>query len=217
MASQTRSAGLGQNINNLWGVVNWQNPTNIYTSNNEYSHVNVDGPYDEEEGEISHYLRATSFGFTIPTGATIDGIKVEYERKSYEGFVEDDHIYIVKAGTEQGTNKAGVAYWSTTESYVSYGGTTDKWGLTWAASQINASNFGVSVNIRNSEEESSDTAYVDHIRITVYYTIVGINMKIKASGAWKGADALKIVVGGAWKPGVKAWQVVGGVWKVIFG
>lgn len=44
---------------------------------------------------ISHYLKATNFGFTIPAGATINGILVEVERKNIGGTtVYVDHIRI---------------------------------------------------------------------------------------------------------------------------
>lgn len=217
MASQTRSAGLGQAISNLWGTVHWISPTNIYTSNNIYSSVDLDGVWDEEDGGVSHYLRATTFGFNIPAGATIDGIYVEYEKKCSNGFVEDDHVYIVSGGSEQGTNKARIEYWSTTESYVPYGGATDKWGLSWVYGDINSSSFGVSINCRNSEFEGDDTAYVDHVRITVYYTPTGTNLKIKVGTVWKDVSEIKIKVGTVWKPVTAGRIKIGDVWKTIFG
>ena len=209
MASQTKSAGLGQSI--IYGTRLWANPTNIYTSNNLYANSFL------ESDELSHWLRATNFGFTIPDGATIDGIKVEYEKKASAFGIEDSAVKIVKAGSEAGDNKARAEYWSTTEGYVPYGGATDKWGLTWTPAQINAEDFGVSMAVYYGEDESA-RAYVDHIRVTVYYTeAVGTNMKIKASAAWRDADEIKIKASGAWKSGAKAWQKVGGAWKVIFG
>ena len=46
---------------------------------------------------ISHYLKATNFGFSIPEGATIDGIKVEIEKlyliqAQGRAFAKVDHI-----------------------------------------------------------------------------------------------------------------------------
>lgn len=61
-------------------------------------------------GDQSHYLKATNFGFSIPAGATINGILVEIERRKYgstlyfSGFI--DHIRITVYYTEgaAGTN-----------------------------------------------------------------------------------------------------------------
>jgi hypothetical protein len=35
--------------------------------------------------ETSHYLKATNFGYSIPTGATVDGISIEIEKKAVSG------------------------------------------------------------------------------------------------------------------------------------
>jgi len=218
MASQTRSAGLGQSVNRPVGVTNWQNPTNIYSSNDARASVSLDGPYDEEDGEASHYLWATTFGFTIPTDAVIDGIIVEYERYSSNGYIEDDAIYIIKAGSATGNNKAGLhGMWRTSEGYDAYGGVADKWGTTWAYGQINSVNFGVCIGVQCTEWDEYDTARVDHVRITVYYTEVGTNIQIKVGGAWKDVTEMQIKVGGAWKAVTQAKIAISDAWKTIFG
>lgn len=53
----------------------------------------------------SHYLKATNFGFSIPTGATIDGIVVNIEKSrvgdGIDGYdVQVDHITITVSYTE---------------------------------------------------------------------------------------------------------------------
>jgi len=173
--------------------------------------------YGEEDGESSHYLRATHFDFTgIPAGATIDGIVAEFEKKSDSGFIDDDHVYIVKAGTEQGTNKA-LGTWSTTESYVSYGGATDKWGLTWTQDLINSTDFGVSINCYNGEYDEGDIAYVDHVRITVYYTGVGpSDFYINIGDTWQDAEQIYINIGDVWQDVESVAVNVGDSWRTIF-
>lgn len=211
MASQIKSAGLGQSIAMGGGTSPWSNPTNIYTSNNVYASNGLDGD------EVSYWLRATDFGFTIPDGATIDGILVEIERRCNEEYGADYAMKIVKAGTEQGNDHASVTEWPASDTYKSYGSSSDKWGLSWTSDYINSHLFGASISaIYEEDPEFRATFYVDHIRITVYYTLAGINMKIKAGGAWKDGDALKIAVSGAWRVGAKAWQKVGDEWRVIF-
>jgi len=49
---------------------------------------------------ISHYLKATNFGFAIPSGATIDGIIVAVERYAEASTVYVDHIRITVYYTE---------------------------------------------------------------------------------------------------------------------
>jgi hypothetical protein len=144
------------------GTVAWTNPQNATNSDNVYASVAL-------KNQTSHYLKATGFGFNIPSGSTINGIVVEVERYATNANITDNSVVIVKNGNLGTTNRAGGA-WSTTEGYVTYGSSTDLWGTTWTAEDINASNFGVAISAKDTTANKTYTAYVDHIRITVYYT-----------------------------------------------
>jgi hypothetical protein len=52
----------------------------------------------------------------------------------------------------------------------SYGSSSALWGLSWTTSDINASNFGLAFAAQNDSASQFADAYVDNIRITVYYT-----------------------------------------------
>ncbi len=146
------------------GFYAWTNPGNAVSSNDSYAVVNP-GP----ALVITHYLKATNFGFSIPTGATINGILVEIERKTANyTYIKDNNVQIVKAdGTIGTTNKADtVNNWPISDTYKSYGSSSDLWGETWNDTKINDIDFGVVL----SAYVYYDIAYVDHIRITVYYT-----------------------------------------------
>lgn len=152
------------------GAVNWTNPDNAQTSNNLYATSTL------EPGQFTDGLRCTNFGFTIPAGATIDGIKVEVERKQVQNDaswnIVDFSVLIVKGGSTTGSDKSLGDVWVTSDAYKTFGGTTDKWGTTWTATDINASNFGVQLRAGTDADFGFDTntASVDHVRITVYYT-----------------------------------------------
>jgi len=214
MASQTRSAGLGQSIVMLGGTDHWSNPTNIYTSNNVYASKGLDGD------EVTHWLRATDFGFTIPDDVTIDGIIVEIERRCNEEYGADYAMKIVKAGSEQGIDHVSATEWPQTDTYESYGSSSDKWGLTWTVGQINSHLFGASISaIYEDDPEFYATFYVDHIRITVYYTepSVGKNQKINIGDSWKIVEEIKINIGDVWKTVTNMQINIGDIWKNIFG
>jgi hypothetical protein len=118
----------------------------------------------------THYLKATNFGFSIPSGATINGILVEIERKKTgSALIKDSSVKIVKSdGTIGSTNQADtVNDWPTSDTYKSYGSSSDLWGETWAYSDINDIDFGV---VLSDTQGKYMVASVDHIRITVYYT-----------------------------------------------
>jgi hypothetical protein len=147
------------------GTVVWTSPSNVTSSDNADADFNPTGfPVD------SHYLKATNFGFAIPSGATIDGIVVEVEKgRSSAGAFIDNAVRIVKGGTIGTTDKSSVTAWPSIDTYVSHGGSTDLWGETWAVSDINGSTFGFAISAEQNDEPDRN-GYIDHIRITVYYT-----------------------------------------------
>ena len=152
---------------NSVGTVVWSGPDNAKTSNN------VDTGNILEIGETSHYLKATNFGLSIPTGATINGILAEVEQAyKISGPATENSIKIVKGGVISGDDKSTGAETTSTDTYVDYGGATELWGETWTAEDINLSTFGVVYSVKNLEGDAI-VPQVDHIRITVYYTTAG--------------------------------------------
>jgi hypothetical protein len=170
VASQgANSPGTVANDATVSGVA-WVNPGNAATRDDVYATHTASASVSTSE-----YLKATNFGFSIPSGATIDGILVEIERKAATNsafiFIRDRYVHIVKAdGTFGATNRGDtVTKWSITEAYFSYGSSSDVWGETWDAGKINDVDFGVALAIQGVAG-TANVASVDHIRITVYYT-----------------------------------------------
>jgi len=122
--------------------------------------------------DTSHYLKATNFGFTIPSGATINGIVVEIEKLLNQGdlTVLDNAVRIVKGGTIGSTDRSNGSAWPQVEAYVTHGGTTDLWGETLTDTDINSASFGVAISAKEGATTSYGQPFIDHIRITVYYT-----------------------------------------------
>ena len=147
------------------GTLVWTNPNNAMASDD------ADAIVSSGFGGTSHYLKATNFGFSIPTGATIDGILVEIEQDDQNTNVIENSIKIVKGGTISGDEKSTGAAIPNADAYVSYGSSSDLWGLSWTAEDINLSTFGVVFSI--VLQNAFGGTRVDHIRITVYYTTAG--------------------------------------------
>jgi len=147
------------------GTVAWSNPDNAKVSDGN------DATSNGIANSISHYLKANNFGFAIPTGATINGILVEVEKAGGDGidFIQDNAVRIVKGGSIGVTDKSSLDNWSDTDTYKSYGSSADLWGETWAYTDINSSTFGFAISAKEVSDEAT-SSYVDHIRITVYYT-----------------------------------------------
>lgn len=152
------------------GTVAWSNPSNGASSNNSYATAAFG------TNGTSHYLKATNFGFAIPSTATIDGILVGIERSRTGiggGSIKDSAVRIVKGGAIGSTNKGATGTaWPSADAYASYGGAADLWGESWTYSDINASNFGVAISAAMTIDETGN-ARVDHVRVTVYYTDSG--------------------------------------------
>jgi hypothetical protein len=166
MATVTQSASVATNDTSI-GTTAWIDPTNVYASDEQWANVSLGG------SQISQYLKCTGFNFTIPTGSVINGIIVEYEASINTVNTRDNSIRIVKGGTIGSTNRADtVTLWTNTDTYYSRGGSSDLWGETWTAEDINSSNFGVAISaIRPSGSFPQLAGRIDHVRITIDYTV----------------------------------------------
>jgi hypothetical protein len=105
----------------LWGET-WS-ASDINNSNFGFVFQVLFNHWDDASVQLySEYLKATNFGFSIPTGATIDGIKVEVEQQGerydvsggppspeeYNLRARVDHIRITVYYTEPTTTTTGV-------------------------------------------------------------------------------------------------------------
>ncbi|MCX6796118.1 MAG: putative metal-binding motif-containing protein, partial [Candidatus Falkowbacteria bacterium] len=164
-----RNAGTGTDMSDI-GTISWSHPDRIIADDTNYATADV-----PEDGKITHYLKGTNYGFSIPSGATIDGIEVAINRQSSgqsSPFLRDNVVKLVKAGTVTGDNKAvtGTNWPTFSLETATYGDSSDKWGTTWTSTDINNVNFGVVLSAKNSNTGHNRTATVDYIQITVYYT-----------------------------------------------
>lgn len=150
----------------------WTNPNNVKVSDGAFATTSFGGGVD-----CSEYLQVTDFGFSIPLGATINGILVEVQQKGdatvgAHSACTDVAVRIVKGGVIGSTDKSIAGAWSTTLSYVSHGGSSDLWGQSWIPSDINGSGFGFALSVTQFAQPGTGGS-VDHIRITVYYVLSG--------------------------------------------
>ena len=129
----------------------------------------------------SDWLRASNFGFQIPTGSTINGIEVRVRRKGELGVLRDSALYLVDAnGDNDGDNKAGTGtFWPTSAANATYGSSSDTWGTDAVPFHINNSNFGIRLSTHNNDL-STRTASVAQVYIRVYYTPQATDWKTPA-------------------------------------
>ncbi len=120
----------------------------------------------------TYYIVGQGFGFSIPAGATINGIVVTLESSIQDGQARDYFIKIVKNNIITGDNKSTGTFLNVgTFASRTYGSSTDLWGTTWTAADINSSNFGLAYSVEYTGfTKFFDTAFVRNLRITVHYT-----------------------------------------------
>lgn len=138
---------------------------NVEVSDNVYASLdgNLTGTLP-----ISFAMDVSDFAFVIPGTDTIDGITVNIEAKgSGANPPEEFHIQLLKALVVEGEDKATNTL-TTSDVVYTHGGASDLWAGTWAASDINATGFGVRLQyIRTSANRQPQ---IDFISITIDHT-----------------------------------------------
>ena len=165
--TSVKFAGLGATVLEApYDDDTWVNPTNIYADDATRASITATS---FDTNDYSQVLTATLFANAIPTGSVIKGIKVEIDKYHANGDVIDAVVQLTKDNTTRvGDNKADTStHWPDADSAVSYGDNTDLWGTTWTPEEINSPNFGVHI-VAQAHGTDSD-AYIDFVRITVYY------------------------------------------------
>lgn len=155
-------------------VATWNSVTNVYSSNNSRA----------DSSSTSAIMAATGFAFSIPGGATIDGITVEVE--GYGSGSQAARRGLTASLTKDGSTLAGTRGaqidMTTTNpetDYKTWGGSSSLWGTTWSTTEVNATTFGV---LLQPSGTTNYVRYVDHVRVTITYTVVN-KILIDASGA----------------------------------
>lgn len=154
---------------------NFTNPTNIYSSNNSDATAN--------QG-LGAYHNFHTFGFAIPTSATIVGFEIRLEAKCTQETGESGtniFVYLTKTanatelqdiltgGGQRTFPQSGVL----TGSDVIYtrGGSADLWNSTWTPSEVNSNNFGVNIHPNRSSSPTTTNYGMDEVAVRVSYRL----------------------------------------------
>lgn len=119
----------------------WGNTANAEVDDSNYSDT------DPTWLALSDHLHCTGYNFSIPSGSTIDGITLKIKHQEGTGTISEEEIRIIKGGTRGTENKSTGLNWTSTITTTSFGGASDLWSETWTNSDINASDFGGSVQV----------------------------------------------------------------------
>lgn len=178
---------------NLTGVYDFAIPGNAQTSDNVRSAASslvaiLTGN--------TYYLVAKNFSFSLPSYATICGVTVEIESRAtgllLTTAVKDNEVKLVKNGVITGNNKALAGDWGSSDAFRSYGGSSDLWGTSLTAADVNSADFGVAVSARIIALISAlPGAEIDYIRMKIDYNTI-LPVKLEYFNAQKNGNTALI-------------------------
>ena len=160
--------GRGASINT--GSNEWTDPGNV-TADDAANASTAFGALSQSDS-----LFADLYGFSIPSGATIDGIEVKYERvlpQWGEGAptVTSTDLQLAEGGVVIGTVDTDLSDWTFSVVAVTRGSDSDDWGAALTPEIVNSDTFGVRLEATwDAALGTTDTAEVDYIQINVHYT-----------------------------------------------
>lgn len=161
--SQTKLPTVAANTSRTNGTA-WASPSNALLNDGQTtSHVVLSG------GAYSDYLDLSAFGFALPSGSTVVGYEVIIERWGSTTDQVFDNTVVLKSGSTTSSELADANRWPDTGGAWLYGGESELCGLTLTSNQVNDDAF--TLRIAATAATDNMTAYIDHARVTVYYTL----------------------------------------------
>lgn len=156
--TQGNSAGSGADGGG--GSTVWSAPNNITISGQKTTNTVT-------HGATSNPLLAETFNFSIPVGATVQGITVSYFKTSGVNCI-DGPVQLIKGGVISGNDHSSGDPWIQDSTY---GGPSDLWGVALAPADVNAANFGVAISAVNTDGSINRSAAVNaFVSITVTFS-----------------------------------------------
>ena len=170
-----RLVGTGANI--AGDGDDWSDATNI-TTEADYAITTIG-----KSGGLSDYLRGTNLGFSVPSGATVNGVELQIRHNAQSNAnTSDEFVYLVENGAiiSGCQNKASATAWDYDPETFTYGGASDTWNCSLTPTTVNSNTFGAQIIAQNNGTWLSEWASVYWIKINVYYTESGGSSNIKS-------------------------------------
>lgn len=173
------------------GTFAWSSPTN--GCGGEGLTTNT-GTLTGAPATTTHYLKATSFGFSVPAGATLNSVTLTVKKcfntvSSVTTYGVDSSVRLVNSGVIGTVNKADtVTHWKKcsigydTTNYVFSGADLES----MTATQLNASTSGGAFSgvINDPIDDEDGVMRIDNVTITVDYTLSGPTNAQRSAGFW---------------------------------
>jgi hypothetical protein len=156
----------------------WANSTEVYT---------LDGTCATSGGDAEVItVNFTGDAFTIPGGATIDGIVLGFSQARTTDDFFDWGVQGTDGWSAYSGKSAGVGNCANVVASTK-GDATELWGKTFTPAHVNSADF--QVRCKHVKSGKTDTNYLDYWYVTVYYT------ESVAAGEWLQGNILPMVKG----------------------
>lgn len=147
------------------GTEAWSNLGNITQDDSNYATSSLIG-----QNDTSRLLKATNFGFSVPSNATIVSIGVRIVAKaSALSTIKHNLIKLIVGGTVTGNNKAPTSFLSTSDTTTLVEDTPSGWGVTLSPSDVNNASFGVAYQAIFAASSGAADVNVNSIYLYVIY------------------------------------------------
>jgi len=172
MIFATRFPGTVGEIIHEASTTNWDGLGNARIADDLYLEANL------ERYESTHIIRFSDFGFNVPAEAIVDGLRISINGQSIgDGEVENMQLQFYNngpIGEDRATLPAmiGEDWINDTlaiDRWWKYGHFHDTWNKDWNSSEVNSSDFGFVLQIKNPTNESIQ-AIIDQVSVTIYYS-----------------------------------------------
>jgi hypothetical protein len=154
--------GTGESVDKGLGESTWGTPGNIVSDNGSDATIT-------SGSSGSDYLVGRNCGFSIPTGATINGVLVRVEASESAGGSEallaqlQDATAALVGTNKTNTNEGNIT--GTAKAVYTFGSTSDVWGASLTPAIVNDPDFGVRLWFATSH-----TMQIDYVTIAIEYT-----------------------------------------------
>ncbi len=135
----------------------WKNSTATFSSDDLYATA----------VRANKILTLSNFNFSAIQGnATIDGVEVTVEGKTLG--LQADVSLVNPLGPTKGNAGVKTTALGASDTLVTLGGPTDKWGTTWIPSDFTNANFSVKLVTTGTRGQ---TISIDQVQVKIYYTL----------------------------------------------
>jgi hypothetical protein len=172
--------GTAASVSTQVGQSPWATPNNIKVADGAFATTTpITFPRGSAAQSASERLEATNFGFAVtPNTSQVTGIQLDVKGLQSQQTASPNTAsitaYLIINGSVVGPGKTLVL--PLTNNFIQFGGPSDSWGHALTGVDVNASNFGVSIQAQSIDDDG-------HLIGNVTYSIDFVQMTVFVSGS----------------------------------